>query len=122
MPGAELFRAAALEARRTEPLGGILLAQPLSFALLTAGAAVAAAALLAFFIWGTYTAHTTLAGQLVPEGGVIKVHAPQAGTVVAKHVVEGMPVARGDLLYVVSSERVSDALGATQEVIAAELR
>lgn len=116
-----LFRSAALEAGRTSTAGAILLTRPVSFALATLAAAIAGGAIVAFFIWGTYTRHTTLSGQLSPDAGVIGVHPQQHGTIVEKHVSEGDAVATGDVLFVVSSERRSSALGETRKLIAIEL-
>src|SRR5690606_29348089 len=93
-----LFRHAALEAKRTSALGEIVLVQPLSFIAGTAAAAAVGAVIVGFFVWGTYTKHTTLGGQLVPNLGVIEVHAQQPGTIIEKHVAEGDAVSRGDTL------------------------
>src|SRR5690606_7829800 len=71
-----LFRAEVLEARRAKA-GAIVLVSPVSCRLLGAVGVAAAAALVAFLALGTYTRHVTLAGQLVPERGVIAVLAPQ---------------------------------------------
>src|SRR5690606_23627011 len=116
-----LFRHAALEAKRTSALGEIVLVQPLSFIAGTAAAAAVGAVSVGFFVWGTYTKHTTLGGQLVPNLGVIEVHAQQPGTIIEKHVAEGDAVSRGDTLFVISSERLSSALGATRELVGAEV-
>lgn len=116
-----LFRQAALDAQRTSVLGAIVLIQPLSFVLLTAFFALIAAAVGALFTWGTYTQHATLAGQLVPDLGVIGVQAPQYGTIVVKQVAEGDTVRRGDVLYVVSSERFNSGLEATRASIGREV-
>lgn len=116
-----LFRPEAANARRRDTLGSIVIVRPVSFTCLTAAASAIAGVVVAFLIWGTYTQHSTLPGRLVPDLGVIKVFAPQPGTLVEKHVVEGAAVERGDVLYVVSSERFNGELGATHERIGAEL-
>jgi membrane fusion protein len=116
-----LFRSAALAAGRTKALGEIVLVRPLSFGLLTAIATGIACAVIALFVRGTYTKHSTLSGQLVPDLGVIRVHTPQYGTITEKRVMEGDGVKRGDVLYVISSERFNSALGTTQELISEQL-
>ncbi|HEX7081888.1 MAG TPA: HlyD family efflux transporter periplasmic adaptor subunit [Gammaproteobacteria bacterium] len=121
MSSIPLFRPAAVAASRAKVAGDIVLVTPVSFGLLGAGALAVAAAIVAFLVLGAYTRHETLRGQLLPEGGVVDVRAPQLGTIIAKHVAEGDAVARGDPLYVVSSERQSSALGATHERIGREL-
>lgn len=81
-----------------------MLASPLSHRVLAALAGALAFTLGSFLAFGTYTRHVTVAGQLVPERGVIAVPAPQAGVIVRKHVDEGSRVERGDVLFVVSGE------------------
>jgi membrane fusion protein len=116
-----LFRQAALDAQRTSVLGAIVLIQPISFVVLTAFFALIAGAVGALFAWGTYTQHATLTGQLIPDLGVIGVQAPQYGTIVVKQVAEGDTVRRGDVLYVVSSERFNSGLEATRASIGREV-
>ncbi|HEX6996815.1 MAG TPA: HlyD family efflux transporter periplasmic adaptor subunit [Gammaproteobacteria bacterium] len=115
-----LFRLEAIQAQRPRAYGRIVLVRPVSFAVLTAVAVAAAGAIVAFFVWGSYTQHATLVGQLVPDKGVIKVHTYQFGTIVEKRVEEGSRVAKGDVLFVISSERFS-SMGATQSTIGEEL-
>jgi len=98
-----------------------VLASPLSHRVLAALAGALAFTLGSFLAFGTYTRHVTVAGQLVPERGVIAVPAPQAGVIVRKHVDEGSRVERGDVLFVVSGERTSAALGATHRLIGERL-
>jgi membrane fusion protein len=118
---APLFRRAAVEARRSEGLGTIVLTRPVSFVVLTGVLGTVVVALAALVYFGSYTAHSTLRGRIVPDRGVISVTSPQSGMLVEKRVVEGQHVAAGDPLYVVSSERLSSASGATQAAIAAQL-
>ena len=100
-----LFRPAALAAKQTSWLGEIVLIRPLSFTFLTAFAAVFAAIVVLFLCWGTYTKRSTASGQLVPDAGLVKVYVQQPGVVLEKRVVEGRHVRRGEVLYVLSSER-----------------
>ncbi len=67
--------------------------------------AVLGIAVVAFLTLGTYTRRATVTGQLVPSAGVIRVHTPQAGVVLEKNVAEGQLVKKGDVLYVLSSDR-----------------
>jgi|GEM_PF-1646278 len=75
-----LFRKEVLEAKRTSWLGPISLAQPLPAWVLTAFAVVAAASILLFLIFGTYTRRTRVVGQLVPVEGLATVMAPSLDT------------------------------------------
>jgi membrane fusion protein len=120
-PRTPLFRPAALAANRAEVFGDIVLVRPLSFGVLIGAAFAAACAIAALFVFGTYTRHSTLRGRLMPDLGVIEVHTPQYGTIVEKRVAEGQAVMRGDVLFVVSSERLSSARGETQELIGEQL-
>jgi membrane fusion protein len=116
-----LFRAAVLENQQDRRLGDVILVRPLSFTLVAVGAGAAAACLLAFLAFGQYTKRSTVRGRLVPEAGVIKIHPQQEGTVAAKFVREGQQVKRGELLFVLSSERQSIAAGPTQAAISGQI-
>lgn len=117
-----LFRPAALDARRTSTIGEIVLTQPVSFVALTLVAIIAGSVIAGYFVWGDYTQHTTLTGQLIPDPGLVRVHAGQYGTVIEKRVGEGDSIDMGEVLYVISSERRSSALGATHARLGIETR
>jgi membrane fusion protein len=117
-----LFRQAALNARQAKWLGEILLARPQSFEFLTALAVGMGLLIVGFLLWGTYTKRSTVSGQLAPDIGVLKVYAPQPGTVLEKRVREGQLVRQGDELYLVSSERQSSTEGGIQATISRQVR
>ncbi|CAB3753572.1 HlyD family secretion protein [Paraburkholderia solisilvae] len=117
-----LFRHEVLDAKATKWMGNIVLVRPVSFRLYTAIAAVAACAVIAFLYFGTYTRRTTVNGQLLPDAGLIKIYAPQPGIVVEKHVKEGELVTRGQLIYVLSSDRQSAPGLSAQSEISAQVR
>jgi membrane fusion protein len=112
-----LFRAAALGAHKTKWLGDIVLIRPLSYNVLTGISTAMALAVVAFMTWGTYTKRSAVIGQLLPDSGLVKVYVPQAGVVLEKHVAEGRHVNKGDVLYVLSSERHSGELGSIQAAV-----
>lgn len=112
----QLYRTTALNASRTKWLGDIVLARPVSFGFLTAFATILAALVIIFLTCETYTKHSTVAGQLMPASGLVKIYTPQAGVVVEQHVIEGHAVKQGDTLIVLSSERQS-LRGPTQATI-----
>jgi membrane fusion protein len=116
-----LFRPAAVAAQRNDGLGAIVLARPVSFAVLSAFAAAIAAALIALACFASYTAHVTLRGQLVPESGVVEVTSVQAGIVVEKRVSDGEHVEIGDVLLVVASERRARGGAVLEAAAGAEL-
>lgn len=121
MSGTPLFRQAAALAQRPQTLGRIVLTRPLSYRLLTGLAVGAAVCVSGFLYLGTYTQRSTVLGQLVPDAGLVKVHTPQAGVVVEKKVQEGQAVQRGDVLFVISSERESSVLGSVQAAISSQV-
>lgn len=116
-----LYRAAALNANKTKWLGEIVLIRPVSYRYLTAVAAMCAAVVMIFLVWGTYTKRSTVVGQLLPDSGLVKIYAPQVGIVLEKHVAEGQTVKKGDILYVLSSERQSSTLGQVQAAISRQV-
>jgi membrane fusion protein len=103
-----LFRSEAIDNQRTQLLGQIILTPRLSTLWLSLGAAVMALALVAFMFLGSYTRRVTVSGQLMPAGGVVRVHTPQVGVVIEKHVANGQTVKKGQLLYVLNSDRPGD--------------
>jgi membrane fusion protein len=121
MSSKQLFRQAALDNRQAKWLGDIILMRPLSFSVLTACAGLSAATVLAFLFWGSYTKRSTVAGQLIPDTGLLKIYAPQAGVLLKKNVVEGQAVRQGDVLFVLSSERQSSTQGNTQAAISSQV-
>ncbi|MGA3827131.1 HlyD family secretion protein [Pseudomonas chlororaphis] len=105
-----MFRREALDARQTNGLGVIVLVRPISFTVLTCLATALAVSVAAFFFFASYTKRSTISGQLVPVGGLVKVYVPQAGIVFETFVHEGQRVKRGEPLLTISSERYgSDA-------------
>ncbi|WP_211473267.1 HlyD family secretion protein [Collimonas humicola] len=116
-----LFRDQALAAQQTKWLGDIVLIRPISFAHLTTLAVVLASIVCVFLAWGSYTKHSTVSGQLIPNTGLIKIYAPQAGIIIEQQVKEGQQVKAGEVLYVLSSERQSSTQGATQAAISSQV-
>lgn len=121
LPSTSLFRQTALEARDRESLGRIILVRPVSFGIYCGFVLTVTLALASYFVWGEYTQHETLFGQLVPARGIVEIRAPQPGTIVQRRVHEGNSVASGDVLFVVSSERFSHANGPTQVTVDRQL-
>lgn len=110
----DLFRREALDFSREKSLGDVVLVRPISFSLLTIFAVAFAAAVLVFAFSAEYTRKTHVTGYLTPDKGLIKVYAPLAGTLIEKHVKEGQLVRRGDILFVLSTERSSRESPETQ--------
>ncbi|HET9024128.1 MAG TPA: HlyD family efflux transporter periplasmic adaptor subunit [Burkholderiaceae bacterium] len=106
-----LFRKEVLEARQTAAFGQVVLRPPLSFTVWCIGAAAIALALVAVLVFGQYTRRTRIHGITVPSAGVLKLTTPQPGIVVERNVEEGQAVRAGDVLFVVWSERMTEAAG-----------
>lgn len=117
-----LFRREAVEFARERPLGDVALIRPLSSSFLTAGAVIIALAVLAFAFWGEYTHKAHVVGYLAPTRGVIKVYPPSAAIVVTRQVKEGQRVARGDPLFVLSTDHGSLITPEVQAAAIAQLR
>lgn len=101
-----LFRQEALNARNPRLLGDIVLTPRISMTAVSIVAAAMGLAVIALLIFGSYTRRATVAGQLEPSAGVIRVNTPQSGVIVEKRVRDGQLVEKGDILYVLSSDRV----------------
>jgi membrane fusion protein len=107
--------------RQTQWLGNVLLEPRLSGSLLAVAAVLAAAAVIALLVFGSYTRKARINGWLVPKQGIARVFAPQAGVVTRVHAHEGMKVNRGMPLLSLSAEVQSEALGATRKEIVRRL-
>lgn len=117
-----LFRQEALDFQREKHLGEVVLAQPLSVSMLTGAAVCIALTVIGFAFWGKYTRKAHVSGYLEPNKGLIKVYAPQAGTLIEQSVTEGQRVQQGDVLGIVSSERSSRDTPEAQAAAIAQLR
>jgi len=109
-----LFRSEAIEFNKDKTHGDALLAQPLSVRLLMVFFTVLALAAVLFALGGEYTRKTQVQGYLAPDKGLIKIYAPQAGTLIEKRVKEGQLVNQGDTLFVLSTESSSPDSAQTQ--------
>ncbi len=87
-------------------MGQILLTPKASVKWISIAAAAVGLAIILFLAFGSYTRRATITGQLVPQAGVIRVLTPQAGVVLEKQVAEGQLVKKGDVLFVLSSDRI----------------
>lgn len=116
-----LFRPEVIENRQSQWLGSIQLLRPVSLHVLTAMAVGAAVLVAAYLFLGEYTRKARVTGFLAPDRGVIRLLAPQAGTVLDSRAVEGAAVRRGDVLYVLSVDGVNVA-GNVRESLSARER
>lgn len=115
---APLFRQEAINRQRGSQIGTIVLTPRLSSLWLSIIAALLGLLVIAFVLLGSYTRRVMVNGQLVPAAGVIRVHTQQLGVVLEKHVNDGQEVKKGDVLYVLSSDRLGDDAREVQADIA----
>lgn len=94
--------------------GTVLLTHSFSHQLLTCFFVLVGIVLIAFFILFETTRKAQCQGVLLPSAGVIKVIPSQAGQIVEKRVKEGQSVQKGDILFVVSSDRSSGSVKSAQ--------
>lgn len=115
-----LFRQEALTTQHQTWLGSIRLIRPLSFSLLATLTVLVAVGVVLFLGVGQYTRKAQVVGVLVPEKGVLRLFAPQTGTVLESAVVEGQVVKQGDVLFVLAVGRSTEQ-GDTQAAVQAGL-
>ena len=100
----QLFRDQAVRHKLTKSSGTVL-----NYSRWTRPVAAASAALsiglLILIVFGHYTRAVAISGYLVPEGGILRVFAPQPGVIVEKRVKSGDHVVKGQVLFVLSSDR-----------------
>ena len=116
-----LFRPEAMQAHLPPQAGEIVL-MPGSTSSWTALLALAVLLSLALLIGkGSYTRRSTVTGQVHPSEGLIRLSAGQAGVVIEQRVRNGQTVSRGDVLFVLSGDRVGPDVGNYQLGIASQI-
>lgn len=103
-----LFRSEVVQARRTAWLGEVVLDTPPPLKLAVLLLCVSLALALAFVATADYGRRTRVAGQLVPDRGLVTVLAPGPGVVEGVTVEEGGAVGAGDVLVRLASAGASD--------------
>jgi membrane fusion protein len=119
--GRQLFRPESIEALQPRLQGEVFLVPSMSLWWWCALALVVVAACAWFVTQGSYTRRSTVAGHLVPAAGMMRVQTPQAGVIVERRVAEGQAVKKGDILYMLSSDRVGTASRELQVDISREI-
>ncbi|MGL4767922.1 MAG: HlyD family secretion protein [Formosimonas sp.] len=115
-----LFRKEVQAHQKQSYQGRIFLTQPVSASVLTGFSVLFGGLLVGFLAFGTYTKKERVEGVLLPDVGLVRVAAPQAGALVAAKVVDGQHVAAGDALFVLTSERQT-LDGQAQQAVRAQL-
>lgn len=117
-----LFRDEAVQARRSQSLGAIRLATPVSHQIWGMAAAVTIIAIVLWLCLGHYTRREHVTGSLVPQAGLLTVTARAAGVVSRLDVKPGTHVRAGEALLAISSDQSSAAVGDTGAAVAKALQ
>ena len=112
-----LFRCAVSSQAGHRRYGTVLLARPISHALLTSLFVAIAAALVLFFTSFSYTRKAQIPGVLLPSEGLIRVVSLQSGVVTERKAAEGAAVKANDVLFVLASERATAKEGIAERTI-----
>ena len=117
-----LFRPEVLAERQTQWLGTVLLAPRISHTAFACAALVAAAAVLAFLVLGSYTRKAHVGGWLISQQGLARISTPHPGVVTEISVGEGATVTKGARLITISAETQTDARGGTKDEVIRKLQ
>ncbi|CUI05713.1 HlyD family secretion protein [Massilia antarctica] len=119
-PGAKSFiRKEVLDHMRQRRLSGPVIPRALTHRWITLIFAALALAIVAFVIVFEYARKAHVSGSLQPGEGLIQLQALQAGVVSEVKVKEGQAVQAGDILFVLSNERVNATKGSAARNISA---
>lgn len=111
-----LFREQVIQRQRQRVHGSIVIDTPVSGRVVTVVACTMLAAVVAFLCLASITRTEEVAGQLMPDTGMLQVTVPHRGVVVDVRVRSGQVVAAGDVLAVLSGE-LTTAKGETQRAV-----
>lgn len=95
-----MYRPEAVEARKKDGLGKIILIRPVSFSVMTAIALSILGIFIVFLFAVDYSKKNTVSGEITPDKGTIKVSAPNQGLIYKKLFVDNVEVKAGDVLFV----------------------
>jgi membrane fusion protein len=116
-----LFRHEALDALRPQQYGEITLLPGASSRWVAIAGLCVILALALLIGMGSYTRRTTVGGQIYPNEGLIRITASQSGVVVEQPVRDGQVVRRGDVLFVLSGDRLGRDATTYQRDIATQI-
>lgn len=117
-----LFRPEAVAEQRDRWLGTVLIVPKLPYTVYTVVVLVLVAGIVWLLVFGQYTRKARIDGWLAPQAGLIEIVAPTGGVLTSLPVSEGTEVVVGAPLAILSGERRSAALGATQAEVVRALR
>lgn len=94
-----LFRKEAVDNQRGRLYGELILAQPISYWIITVFLVTAVSAACWFLITHSYARKEKVPGIIVPREGIVTVYPPQAGILTKLNVSEGMNVRAYEVLF-----------------------
>lgn len=118
----DLFRPEAVQHQQQRLFGEVLIAWPIPMIWIAVGAATIVLALLTLAVFGEYTRKVYVEGYLAPDRGLVKLHSRESATIAERHVEEGQSVKRGDVLYILATDRGTDTGSTAGDVAISETR
>jgi len=112
-----LFRQQAIEHMTVRQYGTVILMRPVSHLFLTLFFVTLTLLLIAFFTFFETIRKAPIQGMLVPTSGVTRVFPNQMGVIREIHIKEGQAVRKGDVLFIVSSERSNSDMRSTEALV-----
>ena len=94
-----LFRKEAVDHQRERLYGELILAQPISYWIITFFLVAAASAACWFLAVNSYTKREKVPGIIVPQDGIVTVYPPQAGILEKLNITEGMNIEESEELF-----------------------
>ncbi|MDX8355017.1 HlyD family efflux transporter periplasmic adaptor subunit [Cognatiyoonia sp. IB215182] len=114
-----LFREEAVRTRSKRLEGDVRLDAALGSWAITALLTVIAGAALTLLVMGEYPRRETVAGQLMPEGGLAEIRTDRAGRLLEIHAQEGDMVAKGaPLITIVRDAGLASGADANHQLLA----
>lgn len=104
-PAKSLFRQQVVQHITVRQYGTVVLTRPVGHTVLTCIFVTLILLLVAFFALCDTTRKAPIQGMLMPTTGVIRIFSNQIGVIKEIRVKEGQYIRKGEILFVVSSER-----------------
>ena len=117
-----LFREEVFEREVKEGLGAVLITYPLSIKALSGIAFIIFTILISAIFFFSYTRHVKIEGVIEPDKGIIKIYAPQNGSISKLNIYEGKRIHQGDILVELKYEHNAETGNILEESINERLK
>lgn len=111
-----LFRQQSVDHQRSRLYGDVIIRQPPSIFIILMVILIIISSLIMLLIKGSYARRESVSGYIVPDKGLVKIYAPLGGVLSKSHVKEGQEIAKGDLLFSVSTIK-SNGTGSDRDAL-----